>query len=135
MPEVLHAAAAARMLENLDIDVVHDHTLAGSLLAIGRPPPAVTVVTAHGPVAGETARYYGLLAPHVGIVAISDAQRALAPDVPWIGTVHNGLPVDEYPFRAEKEDFALFLGRISPDKGVDVAIDAARHAGSCWRRR
>src|SRR4051812_43665353 len=56
LPEVLHAAAAAQILADLDIDIIHDHTLAGPLLARGRVTP--TVVTVHGPVAGEPGRYY-----------------------------------------------------------------------------
>src|SRR5258708_40205378 len=40
LPEVVHAAQVARLLEDLDADVVHPHTLAGPLLAPGRVPPA-----------------------------------------------------------------------------------------------
>ena len=47
LPEVLHAAAAARVLDDLNVDIVHDHTLAGPLMARGRDIP--TVVTMHGP--------------------------------------------------------------------------------------
>jgi glycosyltransferase involved in cell wall biosynthesis len=39
------------------------------------------------------------------------------------------VPVSEYPYRADKDDFVLFLGRICPDKGVHLALDAARAAG------
>jgi glycosyltransferase involved in cell wall biosynthesis len=65
-------------------------------------------------------------------VAISDAQRRLAPDLPWVGTVHNAVPVGEYPFREEKEDYVLFLGRMSPEKGVHLAVDAATGWGGLW---
>jgi len=44
-------AHARTALADLDLDVVHDNTLAGPLLAAGRPVP--TVVTTHGPVTGE----------------------------------------------------------------------------------
>jgi glycosyltransferase involved in cell wall biosynthesis len=127
VPEVLHAAAVARILDGLDVDLVHDHTLAGPLLAAGRPVP--TVVTAHGPVDGELGDYYRQLGDRVALVAISDIQRRSAPDLPWMATVHNGIDVDAYPFRTNKEDFLLFLGRFAPEKGAHLAIDAARAAG------
>jgi glycosyltransferase involved in cell wall biosynthesis len=126
MPEVVHAAAAARALEALDLDVVHDHTLAGPLVARGRSIP--TVITAHNPVASEFGDYYSHLGDSVSLVAISDAQRRSAPALPWVATVYNSIPVHEYPFREDKDNFILFLGRMSPDKGAHLAIDAARQA-------
>ena len=127
LPEVLHSAAAARALADLAPDVVHDHTLAGPLLARGRLAP--TVVTMHGPVAGEPGEYYRQLGRSIDLVAISAAQRRSAPDLPWVGTVHNALDVQTYPFRHDKDESLLFLGRLHPDKGVHLAIDAARGAG------
>jgi glycosyltransferase involved in cell wall biosynthesis len=127
MPEVLHAATAERHLSDLDLDLVHDHSLVGPLMSAGRPVP--TVVTAHGPVEGELGDYYRTLGPDAGLVAISEQQRKLAPDLRWVGTVHNAIPVEEYPFRADKEDFCLFLGRVNDEKAPDLAIRAARDAG------
>ena len=127
LPEVLHAAQVGLALEELDVDVIHDHSLAGPLLARGRAVP--TVATAHGPVTGELGAYYRALARNVGMVAISKAQQRFAPDLPWAGMVHNGIAVGDYPFRAVKEDFCLFLGRMSPEKAPHLAIDAARRAG------
>ena len=124
---MLHAAAAARALADLSPDVVHDHTLAGPLQARGRHVP--TVVTMHGPVAGEAGRVLPAARQHVDLVAISAAQRRSAPDLPWVGTVHNAIDVETFPFRTDKDDVLLFLGRVHPDKGVHLAIDAARAAG------
>jgi glycosyltransferase involved in cell wall biosynthesis len=126
LPEVVHAAQVARLLEDLDADVVHDHTLAGPLLARGRVTP--TVVTVHGPATGDPGTYYDALGSTVGLVAISDAQRAKAPGLPWTATVHNAIRVDTFPFRAEKDQFALFLGRFNPDKAPHLAVEAARAA-------
>jgi glycosyltransferase involved in cell wall biosynthesis len=125
--EMAHAAKAARVLERLDPDIVHDHSAAGPLTAAGRAAP--TVITVHGPVGPEESEYYTNLGPGVSLVAISNSQRSLAPALPWVATVHNAIPVDEYPFRGEKDDFALFLSRINPDKGVHLAIEAAQAAG------
>jgi hypothetical protein len=97
LPEVLHTAAVAQILAGLDIDLVHDHTLAGPLLARGRGVP--TVVTMHGPVAGEPGEYYRQLGDTVDLVAISRAQRHAAPDLPWLGTVYNAIDVESFPYR------------------------------------
>jgi glycosyltransferase involved in cell wall biosynthesis len=127
LPEVLHAAMAAEVLEGLDVDVVHDHTLAGPLLARGRRGP--TLVTVHGPVTGEPGRYYRALGGTVDLVAISRNQRRSAPDLPWRATVYNAVDVETFPYREDKEDFLLFLGRLHPDKAAHLAIDTARRAG------
>jgi glycosyltransferase involved in cell wall biosynthesis len=127
LPEVLHAARAARALQNMKVDVVHDHTLAGPLLAVGRQVP--TLVTAHGPVGGEPGEYYRALSGSIAMVAISDAQRAWAPDLPWVATVYNAVRAETFTFRTEKDDFALFLGRFHPEKAPHLAIEAARAAG------
>ncbi len=127
LPELLHAAAAARMLADLDADVVHDHSLAGPLTAAGRAVP--TMVTVHGPMDGDLAEYYRQLGDTVSLVAISAAQRASAPDLNWVATVHNGVDVGSFPFRDAKEDWVVFVGRFVEEKGAHLAIDAARAAG------
>jgi glycosyltransferase involved in cell wall biosynthesis len=96
-------------------------------LAFGRKVP--TIVTAHGPTDGEFGVYYALFSSAVSLVAISESQRRMAPDLSWVATVHNAIWVDEYPYRADKEDFVLWLGRASPDKGAHLAIDVARKVG------
>jgi len=46
-----------------------------------------------------------------------------------VETVHHGIPLDEYPYTEEKKDYLLFLGRMSPYKGADRAIEIAEAAG------
>ncbi|MBG0832251.1 glycosyltransferase family 4 protein [Planomonospora sp. ID67723] len=127
MPEVVHAAKASRMVAGLGADVVHDHSTAGPLTAAARGVP--TVVTCHGDVDGELVEYYRALGRDVSVVAISEAQRRVAPDLNWAGVVHNAVDTASFPFRKDKEDWVLWLGRFNPDKGVHLAIDAARAAG------
>lgn len=127
MPELVHAAKAAAILDTVNADVIHDHTAAGPLTAWGRLTP--TVVTAHGPVTGERGDFYRALGGAVRLVAISDAQRSTAPDLPWTATVHNAVRAETFPFRADKQDYVLFLGRFHPEKAPHLAIDAARAAG------
>jgi glycosyltransferase involved in cell wall biosynthesis len=65
----------------------------------------------------------------VPVVSISDAQREPLPDAGWIGTVYHGLPVDLLPFHGSGGEYLAFLGRISPEKRVDRAIEIAKAAG------
>ncbi|MGJ6962292.1 glycosyltransferase family 4 protein [Streptosporangium sp. G11] len=127
LPEVLHAARAYAMTSKLVVDVIHDHTLAGPLTAPAQAAP--TVLTCHGEVVGEFGEYYRVLGATVSMVAISEAQRRIAPDLNWAGVVHNAVDVAVFPFRERKEDWVLWLGRFNEDKGAHLAIDAARAAG------
>jgi len=46
-----------------------------------------------------------------------------------VKTIYHGIPIEEYPFKEEKKDYLLFLGRMSPYKGADRAIEIAKEAG------
>jgi glycosyltransferase involved in cell wall biosynthesis len=66
----------------------------------------------------------------VPVVSISDAQRGPLPMAGWAGTVHNGLPETLYRFEPRPAgDYLAFLGRFSPVKGAETAIDIALRSG------
>jgi glycosyltransferase involved in cell wall biosynthesis len=68
--------------------------------------------------------------PHLPLVSISDDQRRPMPPVNWAGTVYHGLPDDLLPFIEKPAgDYLAFLGRISPEKRPDRAIEIAARAG------
>ena len=68
--------------------------------------------------------------PEMPLVSISDCQRTPVPcDVNWLATVHHGAPVNLCTFDAHGGDYLAFLGRISPEKRPDRAIQIARRAG------
>jgi len=68
--------------------------------------------------------------PHLPVVSISDDQRRPLPMANWIGMVHHGLPRELLPFKANPSgDYLAFLGRISPEKRPDRAIEIATRAG------
>lgn len=127
LPEVVHAAAAAAALADLDVDIVHDHSLAGPLTAASRTTP--TLVTVHGTIDGELGEYYRRLGETVSLAGISAAQRRSAPGLNWAGVVHNAVDAATFPYREDKEDWLLWLGRFSPDKGAHLAVEAARATG------
>jgi glycosyltransferase involved in cell wall biosynthesis len=64
------------------------------------------------------------------LVSISNNQRKPLARANWVGTVYHGLPQDLLPYRENPSlDYLAFLGRISPEKRVDRAIEIARRAG------
>jgi glycosyltransferase involved in cell wall biosynthesis len=63
------------------------------------------------------------------VVSISNDQRSPLPQANWYGTVHHGLPADLYAFHEGPGRYLVFLGRISPEKRVDRAIEIARRSG------
>jgi len=126
--EAVHALSA--YLGRADYDIIHDHTMAvGPALAVLSDHPPV-VHTLHHPWSDAQVRLARLVSSRVHLVAISRDQAARAPrDIPIAGVVHNGIPVERYPFRGAKERFLLFVGRASPDKGPEAAIDVAERLG------
>ncbi len=64
----------------------------------------------------------------VPLISISDSQRRPIPDVNWQGTVYHGLPLPLYSFSPGPGKYLAFLGRISPEKRLDRAIEIARRA-------
>jgi glycosyltransferase involved in cell wall biosynthesis len=67
------------------------------------------------------------------VVSISKAQQAPLPHARWLGTVHHGLPPDLYDFREKPGRYLAFLGRVSPEKGLEPAIEIATRLGMTLR--
>ncbi len=65
----------------------------------------------------------------IPLVSISNAQRRPIPWANWVGTVYHGLPVDEYRPPSLDGKYLAFIGRISPEKRVDRAIEIAKRVG------
>ncbi|MEO8510678.1 MAG: glycosyltransferase family 4 protein [Chloroflexota bacterium] len=63
------------------------------------------------------------------VVSISNDQRRPLPQANWVGTVHHGMSTGSLHPRTEKGEYLAFLGRISPEKRADRAIEIARRAG------
>jgi glycosyltransferase involved in cell wall biosynthesis len=63
------------------------------------------------------------------VVSISNSQREPLPWLNWQETVYHGLPLELYTAREEPGKYLAFVGRISPEKGVDRAIEIAKRTG------
>jgi glycosyltransferase involved in cell wall biosynthesis len=126
--EAAHVLAAYEALA--DVDIIHDHTIVGPLLAASRGvrrPPVVT--TSHGSFTTQTRRVFAHIARHAAVVAISRAQAATAGEVPIAAVIHHGIDLDLHTPGPGTGGYLLFVGRMSPEKGVHHAVRAARAAG------
>ena len=125
--EAAHAVSAYDRAD--EFDLLHDHT--GPVGAsIGAMNDAPTVHTLHGPFTDQTTMLYRRIARRHWFVAISRHQQTMGPsNLRWAGVVYNGIPMDRYRFREDKDDYLFFLGRADEEKAPHLAIEAARLAG------
>ena len=131
VPETAHVLAAYESLA--DMDVIHDHTFLGPLISglrgMRRPP---VVHTNHGPFNGETQPILAQIAKYSSLVAISHSQARQAHaygGVPIAGVIHHGIDLGVYSAGPGGGGYLMFVGRMSPDKGVHHAVRVAKKAG------
>jgi glycosyltransferase involved in cell wall biosynthesis len=116
-----------RRLDEFDILHFHIDFLHAPLL---RSFPRDAVTTHHGRLDLPDIIPFYRVFRELPLVAISNDQRTYLNSVNWVGTVHHGLPRDLLSFEPNPRDgYLAFLGRISPEKGPDRAIEIAARAG------
>ena len=129
VPEAAHVLAAYEELRH--VDVIHDHTLLGPLLASRAGlagPPVVT--TNHGPFTELTRPIFqAMTARNVAVVAISEDQASRAGRVRVAAVIHHGIDLDTYRPGPGGGEHLAFVGRMSPDKGVAEAVRIAHAVG------
>jgi glycosyltransferase involved in cell wall biosynthesis len=110
-----------------DLDVIHDHTIAGPLLRRWAPRTSA-VTTLHGPFDRKLTPLYQAFRD-VSVIAISRHQASTAVGVSVDRVIHHGIDVGDVPEGKGDGGYASFLGRMSPEKGPREAILIARAAG------
>jgi glycosyltransferase involved in cell wall biosynthesis len=112
-----------------EFDVLHFHVDVLHF-PVMRDIAARTLTTLHGRLdLADLTPFYSVF-PEFPLVSISDDQRKPMPPVNWVGTVFHGLPESLLPFTpAPKDPYLAFLGRISPEKRPDRAIEIAARTG------
>jgi glycosyltransferase involved in cell wall biosynthesis len=125
--ELRHLLHAYDAVEGADI--IHDHTVAGPILA-ERFSASPVVTTNHGPFTEDVKALYRVTAHLVPVLAISHHQASMAGDIPIARVIHHGVDVDRFPVGPGTGGYLLFLGRMSPTKGVREAVEIARRTGA-----
>jgi glycosyltransferase involved in cell wall biosynthesis len=111
-------------------DIVHNHAgeLAMVMAQLVRTP---VLTTTHCLTTGDTCRIWRDY--RAAYNTVSRSQRAhfrpFEDNAHYVGHVYNAVDVDTFPFQREKSDDLLFLSRIAPEKGPDIAIEVARRTG------
>jgi glycosyltransferase involved in cell wall biosynthesis len=105
-----------------EFDIIHSH-LEWWSIPLARMTPVPMVSTFHGRLDLPWSERLFEDAPE-GLVAISRSQASAHPKVPWT-IIHNGLVLDQAPFKTDRSDAFCFVGRVDPEKGIVEAMDIA----------
>jgi glycosyltransferase involved in cell wall biosynthesis len=130
--EVDHVASTFASVDEAEIpfDVVHDHCGFTAFAFADRLDTPV-LHTLHGPFTDETSAFYARHAHKAKAIALSRYQAEQAPDgLDVVAVIGNPIVVADFPFRDEKDDYLLWIGRMNDDKGPQRAIAAAEEAGA-----
>lgn len=111
-----------------DFDVIHFH-IDTLHFPVTRRMSRPTITTLHGrlDLPGLAALFSEY--SEIPVASISNSQRRPLPRANWQATVYNGVPEANFTFRSRPGQYLAFLGRISPEKRADRAIEIARRAG------
>jgi glycosyltransferase involved in cell wall biosynthesis len=124
-----HMLLAEQVAQRVDeFDFIHFH-LTYLHYAIARRLTTAHVTTSHGRM--DLPEYVSLYREYADIplISISDSQRDPLPWLNWQGTVHHGLPEDLFRCSTAQGKYLAFLGRFSPEKRADRAIEIAKRSG------
>ena len=121
-------AAIATVLARQTVDLVHLHGIDFDRYLPAPGPPVLA--TLHLPPAWYAREALHPRRPDTWLNGVSASQHAACPASPCLlPFVENGVPVSTLQAHHAKRGFALFLGRICPEKGVHLALQAAHRAG------
>lgn len=115
-----------RRIDQFDVLHFHVDLLHAPLM---RDIAGRTLTTLHGRLdLPDLAPFYAAF-QDLPLASISNNQRGYLGNAHWLGTVHHGLPRDLLPFCPNPDGYLAFLGRISPEKRPDLAVEIATRSG------
>jgi glycosyltransferase involved in cell wall biosynthesis len=118
--EMVFEEAAAFDILHFHLDYLH--------LPLAKRHEGISLTTLHGRLdIPDLVPMFRCFSDHP-VVSISDAQRAPLEWLNWCATVHHGIPENLYSFYEKPGSYLAFLGRVSPEKRLDRAIEIAKTA-------
>jgi glycosyltransferase involved in cell wall biosynthesis len=122
-----HRRAIADAVQRWAVDLVHLHGIDYHAYLPSRGMPVLA--TLHLPPSWYAQEALRPARPDTWLHCVSEAQHAACPKLPnLLPPIENGVPLEALAARHAKRPFALILGRICPEKGVHLAIEAAKQA-------
>lgn len=123
-----HQRAILKLLEDERFDLIHDES--GSFFATVGDWKTPVLATLHLPRSFYAGVNWQALPAALALNCVSANQMATLAEVQNVtGFVSNGIAVERFPLRTEKQDYLLWLGRICEEKAPDLAIEVARRTG------
>ncbi|MEQ7154234.1 glycosyltransferase family 4 protein [Brevundimonas aurifodinae] len=124
-----HLSMLSEVLKRVDeFDVIHFHTDMIQF-PMFQASAHKTLTTLHGRLDMKDLADVYRRWPEYGLVSISDDQRRPLASANWQATVHHGMPAELYDWTDRSDGYLAFLGRISPEKRPDRAIEIATRLG------
>jgi len=128
-PNADHVLLAEKVFQDSSqFDIIHSHIDYGPF-PLWRRLRTAHVTTLHGRL--NIPNLQNLYREFINepVISISDHQRLPLSRINWQATVHHGLPKNQYSFHDKPGKYLAFLGRISPEKCIEDAIEVSRRAG------
>lgn len=122
----MHLLASRCYQKSEEFDIIHSHF---NLLGCYYSPlvKTPTVHTIHSPITSDMVPVLEKVKSQ-NFISISWAQRKQLPALNWVANIYHGVDTEKYGYNPEPKDYFLFLGRITEQKGVHFAVEAARAA-------
>lgn len=121
-------SAIDRALSKHRVDLIHMHGMDFDQHVL--PPDIPVLVTLHAPVEWYKPEVWAAYVDRVQFQCVSHAQQRTCPKVlSAVPVIENGVVLPQVRLEREREDFALALGRICPEKNVHEALEAGTLAG------
>lgn len=117
-----------KMAHKKEFDIIHSHltVMTGFFSSLEKRTP--TLISIHSPIE-DWMKPILLKHKDEKFISFSLAQRKQLPDLNWYANIYHGIDTDKFAYENEPEDYVLFIGRITHDKGAHIAIEAAKEAG------
>ncbi|HEY9681603.1 MAG TPA: glycosyltransferase [Oculatellaceae cyanobacterium] len=127
LAHLMEVQEVSRLSHNFD--VIHSHVEHWLYPLVGKAKVPI-VSTCHGPMGRPLMHEVHRQFPNAPLVSISFSQRTPLPEANWVANVYHGMPRDLFFPSFKKGQYLVFLGRLSPTKGVVEAIEIARRSST-----
>jgi glycosyltransferase involved in cell wall biosynthesis len=122
-----HISNAFEFAKKEGVDIIHSHfTLLSSFFY--RLLDIPTVLSVHSPISDDIRPFLEKYRD-CRFVSFSLAQRKQMPELNWVANIYHGVDTSTFSFESEPEDYMLYLGRVTEEKGVHFAIETAKATG------